>query len=43
MADLLATVEGVVNRFLQDPQSSRAALAFVTGMPFGAKAKSKRA
>ena len=42
MAELLTTVEGVVNRFLQDPQSSRAALAFVAGMPFGVKAKSKR-
>ncbi|HEU4382610.1 MAG TPA: MarR family transcriptional regulator [Anaeromyxobacteraceae bacterium] len=42
MADLLATVEGVVNRFLQDPQSSRAALAFVAGMPFGDKARRKR-
>ncbi len=42
MADLLTTLEGVVNRFLQDPQSSRSALAFVAGMPFGAKAKSKR-
>jgi HTH-type transcriptional regulator, glycine betaine synthesis regulator len=35
MADLLATVEGVVGRFLKDPQSSRAALAFLTGMPGG--------
>jgi DNA-binding transcriptional regulator GbsR (MarR family) len=43
MADLLATVEGVVNRFLQDPRSSRAALAFVAGMPFGAKTRRKRA
>jgi HTH-type transcriptional regulator, glycine betaine synthesis regulator len=43
MADRLTAVAGVVNRFLQDPQSSRAALAFVAGMPFGAKAKGKRA
>jgi HTH-type transcriptional regulator, glycine betaine synthesis regulator len=35
MADLLATVEGVVSRFLKDPQSSRAALAFLTGLPGG--------
>lgn len=41
MADLLTTVEGVVNRFLQDPQSSRSALAFVAGMPFGAKGRSE--
>jgi HTH-type transcriptional regulator, glycine betaine synthesis regulator len=34
MADLLATVEGVMGRFLRDPQSSRAALAFLTGVPF---------
>jgi DNA-binding transcriptional regulator GbsR (MarR family) len=40
MADLLTTVEGVVNRFLQDPESSRAALAFVAGMPFAAEKKS---
>ncbi len=33
MADLLGTVEGVVGRFLKDPQSSRAALAFLTGLP----------
>ena len=42
MADLLTSVEGVVNRFLQDPQSSRSALAFVAGMPFAAKEKGKR-
>jgi HTH-type transcriptional regulator, glycine betaine synthesis regulator len=35
MADLLATVEGVVGRFVKDPQASRAALAFLTGMPGG--------
>jgi len=42
MADLLTTMEGVANRFLQDPQSSRSALAFVAGMPFGSKARRKR-
>lgn len=35
MADLLTTVDGVVNRFLQDPQSSRSALAFIAGMAPG--------
>jgi len=34
MAELLTTVEGVVNRFLKDPASSKAALAFVAGIPF---------
>src|SRR5512142_2860853 len=34
MAELLTTVEGVVNRFLKDPASSKAALAFVAGLPF---------
>lgn len=33
MADLLTTIEGVVNRFLVDPESARAALAFIGGMP----------
>ncbi len=41
MADLLTTVEGVVNRFLVDPASSRAALAFVAGLPFTPKPKKK--
>ncbi len=41
MAELLTTVEGVVNRFLGDPQSARAALAFVAGMPL-TKEKEKR-
>lgn len=36
MADLLTTVEGVVSRFLKDPASSRAALAFVAGLSFDA-------
>ncbi len=31
------TVEGVVNRFLVDPESSRSALAFVAGLPFKPK------
>jgi HTH-type transcriptional regulator, glycine betaine synthesis regulator len=34
MSELLTTVEGVVNRFLKDPASSKAALAFVAGLPF---------
>ncbi len=37
MAELLTTVEGVVNRFLKDPASSKAALAFVAGLPFAPK------
>jgi HTH-type transcriptional regulator, glycine betaine synthesis regulator len=39
MADLLTTVEGVVNRFLANPESARAALAFIGGMPFGSEKK----
>jgi DNA-binding transcriptional regulator GbsR (MarR family) len=35
MAELLTTVESVVNRFLDDPESSRTALAFIAGMPLG--------
>ncbi len=35
MAVLLTTFEGVVNRFLKDPESSRAALAFIGGMQLG--------
>ncbi|HSN14013.1 MAG TPA: MarR family transcriptional regulator [Anaeromyxobacteraceae bacterium] len=34
MSDLLTTAEGVVNRFLKDPATSKAALAFVSGLPF---------
>jgi DNA-binding transcriptional regulator GbsR (MarR family) len=34
MAELLTTAEGVMARFLRDPASSRAALAFMTGLPF---------
>jgi hypothetical protein len=41
MSELLATVEGVVNRFLKDPASSRAALAFVAGLPFDPKPRKK--
>lgn len=41
MAELLTTVEGVVNRFLKDPASSKAALAFVAGLPFNPKPKKR--
>jgi len=36
MADLLETADGVMARFLKDPQSSRAALAFMGGAPLAA-------
>lgn len=39
MSELLATVEGVVNRFLKDPESSRTALAFIAGIPLGREKK----
>jgi len=42
MSELLTTVEGVVNRFLKDPASSRAALAFVAGLPFEPRPKKRR-
>jgi DNA-binding transcriptional regulator GbsR (MarR family) len=42
MADLLRTMDGVAGRFLKDPDSSRSALAFVAGMPFGGAKKRKR-
>jgi DNA-binding transcriptional regulator GbsR (MarR family) len=42
MSELLTTVEGVVNRFLKDPASSRAALGFVAGLPFQPKPKKRR-
>ena len=42
MAELLTTVEGVVNRFLKDPASSRAALAFVAGLPFTSNKPKKK-
>ena len=41
MSELLTTVEGVVNRFLKDPASSKAALAFVSGLPFTPTSKRK--
>lgn len=41
MAELLTTVEGVVNRFLKDPASSKAALAFVAGLPFDPKLRKR--
>jgi HTH-type transcriptional regulator, glycine betaine synthesis regulator len=41
MAELLTTVEGVVNRFLKDPASSRSALAFVSGLPFNSRKRKK--
>jgi len=41
MADLLSTADGVMARFLRDPGSSRAALAFMTGMPLGGGGKKK--
>jgi DNA-binding transcriptional regulator GbsR (MarR family) len=37
MSELLTTVEGLVNRFLKDPASSRAALAFMAGLPLDSK------
>lgn len=42
MADLLGTADAVMARFLKDPQSSRAALAFMSGAPFGSGGKGKR-
>lgn len=42
MADLLGTADSVMARFLKDPQSSRAALAFMSGAPFGNGGKGKR-
>jgi DNA-binding transcriptional regulator GbsR (MarR family) len=41
MSELLTTVEGVVNRFLKDPASSKAALGFVAGLPFDPKPKKR--
>lgn len=41
MAELLTTVEGVVNRFLKDPASSKAALAFVAVLPFDLKLRKR--
>ncbi len=43
MADLLDTADGVMARFLKDPQSSRAALAFLAGAgPFGGGNRKKK-
>jgi DNA-binding transcriptional regulator GbsR (MarR family) len=42
MAELLTTFEGVVSRFLKDPASSKAALAFVAGLPFNHSKPKKR-
>jgi DNA-binding transcriptional regulator GbsR (MarR family) len=42
MADLLSTADGVMARFLKDPRSSRAALAFMSGVPVGGRRKSKK-
>jgi HTH-type transcriptional regulator, glycine betaine synthesis regulator len=42
MGELLTTVEGVVNRFLKDPASSRAALAFVAGLPLDPSPRKRR-
>jgi DNA-binding transcriptional regulator GbsR (MarR family) len=39
MGELLSTAEQVAERFLADPESSRAALRFVAGLPFGKKRK----
>jgi DNA-binding transcriptional regulator GbsR (MarR family) len=39
MADRHTTVETVADRFLKDPQTSRAALALVSGLPFEGKKK----
>jgi DNA-binding transcriptional regulator GbsR (MarR family) len=41
MSELLTTVESVVNRFLKDPASSKAALAFVAGLPFDPRPKKR--
>jgi DNA-binding transcriptional regulator GbsR (MarR family) len=41
MADLLATADGVMARFLRDPRSSRAALAFMSGVPAGGRRRRK--
>jgi DNA-binding transcriptional regulator GbsR (MarR family) len=41
MADLLTTMDGVASRFLQDPESSRSALALVAGLPIGSGKRRK--
>lgn len=42
MEELLRTVEGVVNRLLADPASSRAAIGFLAGLPFPGAAGPRR-
>jgi DNA-binding transcriptional regulator GbsR (MarR family) len=42
MDELLHTMEAVAARLLRDPQSSRAALAFLSGAPFGNGKKGRR-
>ncbi len=39
MSELLSTAERGAERFLEDPESSRAALSFVAGLPLGRKRK----
>jgi DNA-binding transcriptional regulator GbsR (MarR family) len=41
MAELLATADGVLDRFLKDPQSARSALAFIAGIPHAKERKGK--
>lgn len=41
MADLLGTLEGVIDRFLHDPESARSALALVAGVPFRKEKKGR--
>ncbi len=41
MAELLTTMDGVASRFLKDPESSRSALAFVSGLPLGKPKKGR--
>jgi HTH-type transcriptional regulator, glycine betaine synthesis regulator len=42
MANLLTTMDGVASRFLKDPESSRSALAFFAGSPFGNGNKNRK-
>jgi DNA-binding transcriptional regulator GbsR (MarR family) len=41
MGELLSTAERVADRFLADPESSRAALKLVAGLPLGRKRRRK--
>ncbi len=41
MSELLATAERVADRLLVDPESSRAALTFVAGLPLGKKRRKR--